>query len=24
MTYIPFELQWAKKGGKCHNKYVTV
>jgi len=24
MTYIPFELQWAKKGGKCPNRYVTV
>jgi len=24
MTYIPFELRWAKNGGKCHNRYVTV
>jgi hypothetical protein len=23
MTYIPFKLQWAKKGGKCHNRYVN-
>ena len=24
INYIPFELQWAKKGGKYHNIYVTV
>jgi len=23
MTYIQFEFQWAKKGGKCHNRYDT-